>query len=90
LRHFAAGNGRDQDDEKIAASKTTNREKQIHPRGWNEKRVRDVIANYDKQTMEEELAEYEAGTQLEGLRVMLVPAELVPEVDRLIKQRQGA
>jgi hypothetical protein len=52
--------------------------------------VREVIAYYDKQTEEEELAEYEAGMQLDGLRVMLVPAELVPEVDRLIRQRRGA
>jgi hypothetical protein len=49
-----------------------------------------VIAYYDKQTEEEELAEYQAGIQLEGLRVMLVPVELVPEVNCLIRQRRGA
>jgi hypothetical protein len=75
---------------KTAASKAPRRKKQIHPREWNEKRVREVIAHYDKQTEEEELAEYEAGMELEGLRVMLVPTELVPEVDRLIRQRRGA
>ena len=75
---------------KTPASKPARRKKQIYPRGWNEKRVREVIAYYDKQTEEEELAEYEAGMQLEGLRVMLVPAELVPEVNRLIRQRRGA
>ena len=75
---------------KTPASKTVRRKKQNYPRGWNEKRVREVIAYYDKQTEEEELAEYEAGMQLEGLRVMLVPAELVPEVNRLIQQRRGA
>jgi len=75
---------------KTPASKAARHKKQTYPRGWNEKRVREVIAYYDKQTEDEELAEYEAGMQLEGLRVMLVPAELVPEVNRLIKQRRGA
>jgi hypothetical protein len=73
-----------------SASKRTRRKKQVYPRGWNEKRVRDVVAYYDRQTEDEELAEYEAGMQLERLRVMLVPRELVPQVNRLIKQRQGA
>lgn len=75
---------------KTPAAKAARRKKETYPRGWNEKRVREVIAYYDKQTQEEELAEYEAGMQLEGLRVMLVPAELVPEVNRLIRQRRGA
>jgi hypothetical protein len=50
--------------------------KQRFPRGWNEKRVRDVIAYYDRQTEDEEVAEYEAAMQIEGLTVMLVPTEL--------------
>jgi hypothetical protein len=75
---------------KTPGSKPARRKKQTYPRGWNEKRVREVIAHYDKQTEEEELAEYESGMQIEGLHVMLVPTELVPEVNRLITQRQGA
>ena len=75
---------------RIGQSKATRRKKPVYPPGWNEKRVRDAIAYYDNQTEEEELAEYEAGMQLEGMRVMLVPIELVPEVNRLIKQRRGA
>jgi hypothetical protein len=66
------------------------RKKQLFPRGWNEKRVREVIDYYDRQTEGEELAEYEASMHLEDMRVMLVPAELVPEVNRLIRQRRGA
>jgi hypothetical protein len=75
---------------KIPAPKTARPKKQTYPRGWNDKRVCKVIAYYDKQTEEEELAEYQAGIQLEGLRVMLVPVELVPEVNCLIRQRRGA
>ncbi len=72
------------------ASKTGRRKRQVFPRGWNEKRVREVIAYYDRQTEDEELAEYEAGMQLEGLSMLLVPTELVPEVQKLISRRQGA
>jgi hypothetical protein len=75
---------------KTPAAKAARPKKQTFPRGWNDKHVREVIVYYDKQTEEEELAEYEAGMQLEGLRVMLVPAGLVPEVNRLIRQRRGA
>jgi hypothetical protein len=71
------------------ASKTARRKKQLFPRGWNEKRVREVIAYYDTQTEDEEVAEYEAGMKVEGLTVMLVPTELVPEIRRLIGHRHG-
>jgi hypothetical protein len=72
------------------ASKRASRKKQVFPRGWNEKRVQQVIAYYDNQTEDEELAEYEAGMKLDGLSVMLVPTKLVPEVRRLIGRKRGA
>jgi hypothetical protein len=72
---------------RAAASKPAKRKKQIYPRGWNEKKVRDVIAYYDNQTEDEELAEYEAAMKLEGLTVMLVPTEFVPAVRQLIGRR---
>lgn len=75
---------------RAAASKTARRRKQVFPRGWNEKRVQDLIDYYDKQTEDEAVAEYEAGMEVEGLTVMLVPSELVPEVRRLIGRRRGA
>jgi hypothetical protein len=75
---------------KAGASKITGGFKQVFPRGWHQKRVQQVIDYYENQTEDEELAEYEAGMQLDGLRVMLVPTELVPEVNRLIKGRRGA
>ena len=73
-----------------AASKIRKSKKQAYPRGWNEKRVREVIAYYDRQTEDEEAAEYEAAMKTEGLTVMLVPTEFVPEVRRLIHRRRGA
>ena len=63
--------------------------KQRFPRGWNEKRVREVIAYYDKQTEDEELAEYQAAMQVNGKSMMLVPTKLVPEIRRLIRNRRG-
>jgi hypothetical protein len=75
---------------KTPAGKTTARKKQVFPRGWNQKRVQKVIDYYESQTEDEALAEYEAGMQLEGFSVMLVPTELVPEVRRLIGRRRGA
>jgi hypothetical protein len=44
-----------------ASKKATGKKKkhgcQRFPQGWNEKRVREVIAYYDKQSGDEELAE---------------------------------
>jgi hypothetical protein len=73
-----------------AASKIRKRKQQVFPRGWNEKRVQEVIAYYDRQTEDEELAEYEAAMKVDGLTVMLVPTDLVPEIRRLIHRRRGA
>jgi hypothetical protein len=70
-----------------ATSKARGRRKQQFPPGWNEKRVREVIAYYDNQSEDEEVAEYEAAMKIEDLSVMLVPAELVPEIRQLIRLR---
>jgi hypothetical protein len=73
-----------------AERKPARRRKQKLPRGWNEKRVQRVIAYYNRQTEDEELDEYEAGMKVEGLTVMLIPSDLVPEVRRLIGRKRGA
>jgi hypothetical protein len=57
------------------------------PRGWNQKRVQAVIDYYDRQTEDEELAEYEAGMAINGQSMMLVPTELIPEIRKLIDGR---
>jgi hypothetical protein len=60
---------------------------QRFPKGWNEKKVREVIAHYDNQTEEEQAAEIEAALEC-GDTVMLVPNELVPQVQKLIARHQ--
>jgi hypothetical protein len=73
-----------------ADSNKTKPRKRVFPRGWNEKRVKDVIAYYDRQTEDEELAEYEAAMKVERPSMILVPTKLVPEIRRLIDRRRGA
>ena len=51
--------------------------------------MKDVIAYYEKQTEDEEVAEYQAAMKVEGQTVMLVPTKLVPEIRRLIARQQG-
>jgi hypothetical protein len=77
-------------NKRASAPKVVKRQKQTLPRGWNEDRIREVIDYYDKQTEDEELAEYEAAMSMDVLSVMLVPTELVPEIRRLIDRRRGA
>lgn len=62
--------------------------KQYFPKGWNQKRVQAVIDYYDEQTGEEGAAEYEAGMALNDLSMMLVPRDLVPEIEKLIASRR--
>jgi hypothetical protein len=61
------------------------------PPDWDEDRVKEVIAYYENQSEEEQLAEHEAALAGETHSMMLVPTELVPEVRKLIeKQTRGA
>jgi hypothetical protein len=64
--------------------------KQKFPRGWNEERVRKVLAHCENQTEDEAVAEDEAAYKTEGQTVMIVPTELVPEIRRLLGRRRGA
>ena len=63
--------------------------KQKFPPGWNEKRVKEVIAYYENQSEEEQLAEHEAAHRGTDITVMAIPTKLVPEVRKLIS-RHGA
>jgi hypothetical protein len=60
------------------------------PRGWDEKRVRQVLEHYENQAEDEAVAEDEAAFEAEGQTVMIVPTELVPAIRRLLGQRRGA
>jgi hypothetical protein len=60
--------------------------KQKYPAGWNEKRVRKVIAHYENQTDEEQAAEIESALKAENITMVAVPTPLVPKVLTLIEQ----
>jgi hypothetical protein len=62
--------------------------KKYFPPGWDEKRVKEVIAYYDQQTEDEELAEYEAALEVNDQSIILVPTKMIPEIQRLIARRQ--
>ena len=58
------------------------------PKGWDEERVRRVLAHYEEQTEDEAVAEDEAAFEDRTQTLMEVPKELVPAIRELIaKQR---
>jgi hypothetical protein len=63
---------------------------QQFPPGWDEDRVRRVLAHYENQTEDEAVAEDEAAFEAEGQTVMVVPTDLVPAIQKLIARRRGA
>jgi hypothetical protein len=64
--------------------------KRKFPPGWDEERVRQVLAHYEDQTEDEQFAEIEAAREAEGITMMAVPTELVPEVRALLARKQSA
>jgi hypothetical protein len=63
---------------------------QKFPPGWDEQRVREVLAHYEDQSEEEQFAEIEAAQESEGITMMAVPTELAPEVRALIARKRSA
>lgn len=63
---------------------------QRFPPGWDEERVRQVLAHYEDQTEDEQFAEIEAARESEGITLMAVPTELVPEVRALLARKESA
>ena len=61
---------------------------QNFPPGWDDARVRDVLAHYESQTEDEQFAEIEAALEAEGMTLMAVPTDLVPEVRALLARAQ--
>ena len=59
------------------------------PAGWDEARVKRVLAHYEDQTEEEAVAEDEAAFEDESQTVMEIPKQLVPAVRELIAKHQG-
>jgi hypothetical protein len=59
------------------------------PAGWDEERVRRVLAHYEDQTEEEAVAEDEAAYDDPNQAMIEVPRELVPAVRELIAKRRA-
>ena len=60
------------------------------PPGWNEERVKRVLAHYEAQSEEEAVAEDEASFEAPDQTVMEIPTDLVPAVRELIAKRKSA
>ena len=60
------------------------------PPGWDEEKVRRVLAHYEEQTEEEAIAEDEAAFEDRTQTFMEIPHELVPVVRELIAKHQFA
>ncbi|MGB8993349.1 MAG: hypothetical protein WCD80_14940 [Desulfobaccales bacterium] len=58
--------------------------KSKYPPGWDEARVRRVLAHYEEQAEEEAVAEDEAAFEDKTQTAMEVPSELVPTIRELI------
>ena len=58
------------------------------PPGWNEERVRKVLAHYEQQTDEEAVAEDEAAFEDSTQTVIEVPNELLPAIRELIAKHK--
>jgi hypothetical protein len=58
------------------------------PSGWDEERVRRVLAHYEQQTEDEAVAEDEAAFEDQTQSLIAVPNELVPAVRELIAKHQ--
>jgi hypothetical protein len=58
-----------------------------YPAGWDEARVRRVLAHYEQQTDEEAVAEDQAAYESTTHTLMEVPVELVPAVRELLAKR---
>lgn len=54
------------------------------PAGWDEERVRRLIAHYEGMDEDEEVADDEAAAESQGQTLMMVPTNLVPAVRDII------
>lgn len=63
---------------------------QKFPPGWDEERVRDVLAHYESRTEDEQFAEIEAAHESKDVTMIAVPTALVPEVRALLARAENA
>ncbi len=57
------------------------------PKGWDEARVKRVLAHYETQSEEEAIAEDEASWEDPSQTFMEIPNDLVPTVRKLLAKR---
>jgi hypothetical protein len=60
------------------------------PPGWDEERVRRVLAHYESQTEEEAVAEDERAFKKRGRTVVEIPSELMPVIREILAQYKAA
>ena len=60
-----------------------------YPPGWDEERVKRVLAHYDQQSDDEAVAEDEATYESTTHTAMEVPVDLVPAVRELLAKRRA-
>jgi hypothetical protein len=60
-----------------------------YPEGWNEERVRRLLAHYEEQSEGEAVAEDEAAFE-DAQAVVEVPKELLPEIRKLIARHRAS
>ena len=66
-----------------------NQNSQRFPSGWDEDRVRRVLAHYEDQSEEEAVAEDEAARESRTHAFIEVPVALIPAVRQLIAKIQA-
>jgi hypothetical protein len=58
-----------------------------YPKGWNRKRVADVIRHYESQSEDDAITEADAAFENSRMTLVRVPNELVTEVEEFIRRR---
>jgi hypothetical protein len=66
---------------------TKPKQRNVFPPGWDEKKVRELIAHHESQTDEEAAAEDDAAFSDKSFTIMQIPVDLVAEVDELLTRR---
>jgi len=60
----------------------------VFPKGWDEERIRQVLAHYESQSEDEQFAEIEAAFEQEDTVMMAIPAKFAQEVRALLVRKQ--
>ena len=60
------------------------------PPGWDQNRIRQVLDHHEAQDEDERAAEIEAAWEAEGMTLMSVPTDRVPEIRALLAREKTA